>query len=231
MSTGELEHTILNRFCMTQNLHGLITVLPDGARQLVEAFHRRFKPGRVGTLMSDVLATNTTERVRERFSPQDIDHETQRLLGVWMKKQPNYSKLDVPTWASYLKKHEHRGAELRPKRTALGDSLVVIGNHTTWRAAQIETLLDIRLYPSRAETYHTVAKVQYFSELCGADLRHDPYRRFHNVGRIFYADDERADKEVVSIEQILCHFAMTLGVCSRGISRRHIHALPLLRVR
>ena len=208
-----------------------MALLPESARELVETFHRRFKLGRVGTLMSDIYAMDATDRARERFSPQDIDQETRNLLGEWMRRQPNYSKLSTPTQANYLKKHEHRGAELQPERTAFGDSLVIIGDHVTWRAAQIETLLDIRLYPSRVGTYHTVTKVRYFAELSEKDALHDPYRRSRDTGRIFYAEGEKADKEVVSIDQILCHFAMTPDVRSDAISRGHIHALPLIRVR
>lgn len=216
---------------MTQNLHGLMALLPNGTRELVEAFHRRFKPGRVGTLMSDISSMNTAERVREKFSPRDMDEETRNLLGEWMRRQPNCSKLDTPTQANYLKKHEHQGAELKPKRTAFGDSLVIIGDHVTWRAAQIEMLLDIRLYPSRVETYFTVARVQYFAELSEKDALYDPYRRSRDAGRIFYAEGGRANREVVSINQILCHFAMTPDVRSDAISRGHVHILPLLRVR
>ena len=216
---------------MTQNLHSLVALLPDGTQQLVEAFRRRFEPGRVGTLMSDMLAMNTTERARDRFSSQDIDRETRSLLGEWMRRQPNYSKLDTPTQANYLRKHEHRGAELRPKRTALGDSLVIVGDRVAWRAAQIETLFEIRLYPLRVEARHTVATVRYFAELSEEDTLYDPYRRSRNSGRVFYTEGERANREVISADQILCHFAMTPGVCSDAISRGHMHALPLLRVR
>lgn len=181
--------------------------------------------------MSDISAIGTTERAHEIFFPQDIDRETQDLLGGWMRRQPNYSNLDAPTQASYLKRHEYQGAELKPMRSAFGDSLVIIGAHPTWRAAQIELLLDIRLYPSRVETHHTVAKVQYFAELSERDALHDPYRRSQSAGRVFYAEDESADKEVVSVDQISCHFAMTPDVCSGAIPRGHVHVLPLLRVR
>ena len=213
-----------------QNLHGLIALLPDGTRQLAEAFHRRFKPGRVGTLMSDISAMDITECVHEQSSLRDIDQETRVSLGEWIRQQPSYSKFETPTRANYLKKCEYQGAELKPKWRAFGDSLVIIGDHATWRAAQIETLLDIRLYPSGVETHHTVAKVRYFAELSEKDASHDPYRRSRNTGRIFY-EDERVDEEVVSIDRVLCHFAMTPNVCSYAIPKGHIHALPLLRVR
>ena len=210
-----------------------MALLPDGIHQLVEAFRRRFKPGMVGTLMSDISAMGMTETARERFSPREIDRETQILVGEWMRRQPDYSRLDAPTQANCLKRHEHQGAELKPKRSAFGDSLVIIGDHAAWRAASIELLLEIRLYPSRVETHRTVAKIQYFAELSESDALHDPYRRSRSTGRVFYSEGERSTnlKEVVSIEQILCHFAMTPNVCSGAISRGHMHALPLLRVR
>ena len=181
--------------------------------------------------MSDISAMDTTGRSRERFSLQDIDQETRSLLGEWMHQQRNYSKFDTPTRASYLKKCEHRGAELKPKRVAFGDSLVIIGDHATWRAAQIEILLDVSLYPSGVETHHTVARVRYFAELSEKDASKDPYRRFQNGGRVFYENGLGSNEEMVSIDRILCHFAMTPNVCPDAIPKRHIHALPLLRVR
>ena len=216
---------------MMQNLHALVTLLPDGTQQLVEAFRHRFKPRRVGTLMSNISAMDTTECPRERFYPQDIDEETRSLLGEWMQQQKHYSKFDTPTQASYLKKCEHQGAELKPNRVAFGDSLVIIGDHATWRAAQIEILLDVRLYPSGVETHHTVARVRYFAELSVKDASQDPYRHFRNAGRIVYENGLGTNEGMVSIDQILCHFAMTPNVCPNAIPKRHIHVLPLLWVR
>lgn len=210
-----------------QNLHGLVALLPDDTQQLVNAFRRRFKPGRMGTLLSDISAMDTSEFDREDLPPQGTDQETRSLLGEWMHKQRSYSKLSTPTQASYLRKCEHHGVELKPKQIGFGDSLVILGDHASWKAAQIEALLGVRLYPSGAETYHTVAKIRYFAELSQEDALRDPYRRFQNTGRVFY-EAEWANKEVVSVDRILCHFAMTPNVCSGAILKAHIHALPLV---
>jgi hypothetical protein len=228
--TGQLEHTILNRFCMMQNLHGLLPLLSGDSPQLIEAFYRRFKPGRAGTLMSDMSATKTTDPIHTEPSPGDLDHETMDLLRQWKRKQPAYSKLSDPRKARQFRKYDHCGAELKPKRVAFGDSLVIVGDATHWRAAQIETLFGITLYPFGAEKRHTLAKVVYFSELSVEDEPHDQYQRLQNAGRVLYAQDEDSVKEVISVEEILCHFAMTPDVCG-AISKGHIHALPLIQVR
>lgn len=214
-----------------QNVHSLVATLPDDMQQLADAFRRRFKSRRVGTLMSDISAMDAGKPSHEHILPKDIDRETRNLLERWKGRQPDYSKLDAPCQGHYLKRCEHRGGELKPRTAAFGDSLVIVGNATNWRAAQIEALLDIRLYPSGVETHHTVVKVSYFPELSAGDGLHDPYRRFQNTGRLFYAEDEGLSREVVSVEEILCHFAMTPGVCSDTIPKSHIHALPLIRVR
>jgi len=216
---------------MMQNVHNLVEILPDDSQQLADAFYRRFKPQRVGTLMSDILATGAGDHSHEQYSPRDIDRDTRDLLEEWKGRRSNYSKLDTPYQAHYLRRCEYRGGELKPRTAAFGDSLVIVGNETNWRAAEIEALLDIRLYPSGMETHHTVAKVSYFSELSATDELHDPYRRFQNTGRIFYTQDGMLSRGVVSIEEVLCHFAMTPNVCSDTIPRGHIHALPLIRVR
>lgn len=179
--------------------------------------------------MSDMSAMETTEPIPAN-PPRDLDRETVSLLREWKRTQPAYSKLSDPRQASHLGKYEHSGAVLKPKRVAFGDSLVIVGDRTNWRAAQIEALFDITLYPSGVERRHTLAKVVYFSELSAKDASHDPYRRFGNAGRVLYAQDEDSHEAVISVGEILCHFAMTSGVCT-AISRGHIHALPLIQVR
>lgn len=229
-TAGQLEHTILNRFCMAQSLHGLIPLL-DNSSQLIQAFNRRFKLGGAGTFRSDILAISETagRPVHDNLTPRELDRETASLLRAWKHVQPGYSKLGDPRWASYLKKYEHRGAELKPKRVSFGDSLVVVGNRERWRGAQIESLFDVTLHTSGVEKHHTLAKVVYFPELSGEDALHDQYRRFQNSGRIFYSQDETSEKAVLSVEEIMSHCAITSGVCD-AISKKHIHALPLIQV-
>ena len=212
-----------------QSLRWLMPLLSDGFPQLIEAFNRRFKPGRVGTLMSDMSAMETVEPTHTNPPPRDLDRETITLLRGWKRTQPGYSKLGDPRQASHLRRYEHRGAELKPKRVAFGDSLVIVGDRTHWRAAQIETLFDLTLYPSGVEKRHILAKVAYFAELSTEDALHDPYRRFGNAGRVLYTQDENSGKGVLSVDEILCHFAMTPGVCN-AIAKEHIHALPLIQV-
>ena len=227
MITGQLEHTILNRFCMMQRLHGLIPLLPDGSQQLIEVFNHRFKPRRVGTLIFDTLAMGAPSHNHGWSSPKDLDQETKGLLRGWKHRQPGYSRISTPSQANHLKKFEHRGMELKPMGVSSRDSLVIIGDDTNWQAVRLETLFSIRIYPSGVEKRHTLAKVIYFSELSGEDSSHDPYRHFRNTGRIFYAEDERAAKGVVSVDEIRCRFAMTYGVCSDTIPSGHVHVLPL----
>ena len=205
----------------------MIPLLPDGSQQLIEAFAHRFKPRRVGTLMSDTLAMGTPSNNHDRSSPKDLDQETKGLLRGWRRRQSSYSRISTPSQANHLKKFEHRGMELKPMGVSSRDSLVVIGDDACWRAARLEALFSIKLYLSGVEKRHILAKVIYFSELSGEDSSHDPYRRFRNTGRIFYAEDKRAAKGVVSVDEILCRFAMTHGVCSDTISSGHVHVLPL----
>ena len=214
-----------------QGLHASIPLLPDGSQQLIEAFHCRFKPKMVGTLMTDMLAVGTSACRQNGTSPEDLDTETRDLLRGWKHRQPGYSRLCTPFQAHQLKRFEHRGMELKPTGVSSRDSLVIVGNDTNWRAARLEALFDIKLNPFGVESCQTLAKVIYFAELSNEDSLQDPYRRFRNMGRVFYAEDERAVKDVVSIDEILCRFAMTRDVCSDTISRGHIHALPLVRVR
>lgn len=227
---GQLEHTILDRFCMMQSLHGLMPLLSGDSPQLIGAFDRRFKPGKVGTLLSDMSAMETTEPIHVELPSRDLDQEVVNLLRQWKRKQPGYSKLSDPQQAKHFRRYDHCGAELKPKSVAFGDSLVIIGDKTHWRAAQIEMLFGITLYPSGTEKHHTLAKVVYFPELSTEDASHDQYRRFRNAGRVLYARDEDSGKAVIVVDEILCHFAMTTDVC-KSISKGHIHTLPLIQVR
>lgn len=226
---GQLEHTIMSRFSMMQNVHNLVATLPDDSQQLVDAFRRRFKPQKIGTFMSDISAMDPDRHSHGRYTPRDIDQGTRSLLEEWKGRHTNYSTLDTPYQAHYLKRCGYRGGELKPRTSAFGDSLIVVGKETNWRAAQIEAIFDVKLYPGGVETRHTVAEISYFSELSARDRSYDPYRHFQDTGRVFYA--EEGDRGVISIGEILCHFAMTPGVCSGKIGKKHIHALPIIRVR
>ena len=214
-----------------QGIHSLVPLLPDGSQELIEAFYNRFKSRRVGTLMVDMLAMDGPNNDRDGGPPKNLDPETRDLLRNWKERQPNYSRLSTPSKAHHLKKFGHRGMELKPGRVSSKDSLVVVGDDRNWRAARIEALFSIRLYPSGVEKSHTLAKVTYFSELSREDALRDPYRRFRNAGRVFYAENKRGTKDVVSDDEILCQFAMTRGVCTDTIPEDHVHVLPLIRVR
>lgn len=181
--------------------------------------------------MTDMLAMGASARRHNGTPPKDLDLETRNLLRSWKHREPDYSRLGTPFQAHHLKRFEHRGAELKPMGVSSTDSLVIVGNDTHWRAARLEALFSVKLSPSGVERCHTLAKVVYFAELSDEDSPQDPYRRFRSMGRVFYAEDERANKDVVSIDEILCRFAMTHGVCSDTISRGHVHVLPLVRVR
>lgn len=214
---------------MIQGLHSLVSSLPNDSQQLIEAFHHRFRPRKVGTLMTDTLAMDTPSHDHDG-TPKDLDRETVNLLRRWKHRHPDYSRLSTPSRAHHLKKFGHHGMELKPVGVSSKDSLVIIEDDTRWRAARLQALLNVKLYPFGVERCYTLAKVIYFSELSEGDSLHDPYRRFRNAGRVFYAEDERGAGDVVSVDEILCQFGLTHGVCSEAIPKAHVHVLPLIRV-
>lgn len=174
--------------------------------------------------MSDAIATEEVPATHETDPSARLEEETIRLLRVWKSRQSELLDVDVPNYGHLRKKIMHHGMSLMPGKTSFNDSLVILGNSESWRAAQIESLFDIVVYPCGDKRSYTLCKVKYFMELADCDLSGDVYRRNPNAGRVF--SSEALEKGVVSVDRILCHFAMTPDVLS-NISRPHMHALPL----
>lgn len=155
---------------------------------------------------------------------------------------------------------DHLGATYKPRKRSRGDSLVLIGTHDDWKPAQIFRIFTINLYPTGHRQTFTLLQIRLFPELSLADAGNDRYRKFHSAGRIYYnpdgdqteqgvsqkpksripdglpkvvpmkTEEEFLNTEIIGIEELLCHFAMTPAV-SKEISRSHIHVLQIDRVR
>lgn len=209
---------------MRQNLHAFIHNLPENLRVMVDSFRLTFRPVRKGTLASDAMAADETQDTDKVTLKTNLETQTTELLGIWKTQQPELSRVDVPQQGFIRRRVTHLGTDLMPEKYSFSDSLVVLGSPEDWRAAQIECIFDIVVYPHGKKQVYTLCKVKYFTELSGNDLFEDIYRRHTNIGRVFYIQTK--SKAVVSVKQISSHFCMTSDVLA-SVSVPHMHALPL----
>lgn len=228
-SQGELEQTILRRFCETQTLFSLSTALPGSLQALTDAFVRRFKSDIQGTLITDSLVGDVQNPESNSLTKTPLDEETTLLLGEWKSRNPRLSTFHTPRKATYRKRVTHNGSELKPGNVSFSDSLVVVGTEEVWLAAEIVCVFDVEFYPKGRREVFTLLKVRYFEELVAGDISNDIYRKFNGMGRIVYVEGSGRRKEVVPISNAISHFAMTETVLPR-IKRKHAHVLPLFRV-
>lgn len=226
---GELEQTILKRFCETQNLFSLSTILPGPLQALADVFVRRFKPHLQGTLITDSLAEGVESSECGPSIQTPLDEETVSLLAGWKSQNANLSTFHTPHKATYRRGATHNGSELKPANVSFPDSLVVVGTEEVWSAAQIECVFDVELYPKGERKVFTLLKIRYFEEMAAGDILNDIYRKFDGVGRIVYVEGRSCKKEVIPISSAISHFAMTEAVLPK-IRRKHAHILPLFRV-
>jgi hypothetical protein len=99
---GELEPTMLRRFCQGQNLHALFSrpQIPHAIHKLVPVFEAAFKDGKRGTLFSDGLAfaqnnerdddnNDDDEAHSSRRTILDLSDDVYSLLQDWVAKHDN----------------------------------------------------------------------------------------------------------------------------------------------
>src|SRR5438445_6129678 len=86
-----MEQTMLNRFCMGQQLRALLSTnfMPPGAASLLVDFDRIFKTNVCGTLFNDILAFSDPEEQTENVDWKESDlnplsKDECLLLHTWL---------------------------------------------------------------------------------------------------------------------------------------------------
>lgn len=241
--TGDLEKTILRRFCIEQDLRAGFSkaMLPAALHSLVNLFSQKFKPSTQGTLVADAISfasgIDDGELAEEGSDDElvgkdkriELPQSSSKALKKWLRKQSGeIHDITLPLLALQEKSLVYRGASYKPKHISTRDSHVAVGTTHSWRSAQIQSIFTFTYYISGKERMQTCLIIKRSTELEKEDARFDHYRTFATAGRICYSQ-EGPGEEVISPTELLCHVARTPGVCSR-ITKPHVHVLPLDRV-
>jgi hypothetical protein len=221
---------MLRHFCKEQQLRALISKqsLPPALHPLVDLFKSCFQPKMRGTLFTDISAFTASAHPPSASREYPLTLEVRSGLLSWFSD--NQLQMHVPYNATPIKSILHRGASYKPAKVSKGDSNVLIENVPgDWRAARIHSIFTVKAFEGQIQENRTFIAVQKFARLSSADAVHDLYRRYPLVGGRIYYDELHPKIEVVMLDEITAHFAMTPQVCSK-IKRPHIHVLPLDRV-
>jgi len=240
---------------MNQRLRGIINTfgLNLGLEKLAKAFTQHFRSKEIGTLRSDMQAFESSPEYPQTVDQNQpnamkkLDNLICKLLQVYEEEKAQQGTQDgvhaetsnVQSWRQVVRlgvKHDkfsRHGVSFSTLNHIQQDSYVAVGKKVPndWQAGRI---LSIFTYTHRGPTpalvghTETYFVLQKFEELMEVDEIHDPYRKHPFIGgRLYY--DKVKDPELVSQEEILCHFAYTPFKHS-SIALPCIHALPLDRV-
>lgn len=208
----------------------------------------------MGTLMSDMRSFESAPQSMDQHQPNAaklLDRPICELLQVYEERKAQQGTgirglsnsplagTDVQSWRQVVRlgiKHDklsRYGVSFSTINRVPQDSYVAVGRKVPddWHAGRI---LSIFTYTHKGPTPELVGHtetyfvVQKYEELTQMDAMHDPYRRLPFIGgRLYY--DKVKDPELVTPEEILCHFART-PFEHPDIASPCIHALPLDRV-
>jgi hypothetical protein len=236
--TGELEKTIFERICMIQRIRGLISSREDLGHRLkpfVDQLDNYLNPVIKGTVFEDLTPAT------EALQGEECSLETnilQHLHGLFVRTGKACPPLSSSfgyiqgTATMYAKARQHNkfnrhGVIFSPSSFSVRDSNVVIGKEIpgNWCAGQIKQIFTFPFAPP-SEVYFVV---QRFKELSAQEASQDPYRRYPLVGGRLYRPELEDEIEVVTLQEILAHFAHTPHD-KETFGFPCFHALPLNKV-
>ncbi|KAJ7138672.1 hypothetical protein C8R43DRAFT_955157 [Mycena crocata] len=239
---GDMEITMLNRFCMSQNLRTLMrkSQLPTGPGidPLLVDFENTFNSGEQGTLLNDSLALDDATRTVTEVQDWDERHEKTLLKGKmrtlliqWFIKNQNRAEDSLQILHIFYRSELLlTGQKFQPNKANTGNSKVVFyadvdKGTKQWSAGCIREIFSVSLSPNVAKTF---AFVDVYAQVEGADAKLDYYRQFPiGGGGLFY--NQMSGAVLLPAEDILGHFVYTVQTLA-SITKEHFHALPLPRV-
>ncbi|KAJ3553429.1 hypothetical protein NM688_g3618 [Phlebia brevispora] len=243
---GEMEMTMLRRFCVAQNIRALMTtnvipaavepreVVKNALEQLEQKFSNIFQGNdNRGTLLNDMWAAekdasiqfaNTTVRTRlsgatYELLQQQLSHEVKRARVI----------LREPV----LKQHTVilRGVKFSTMGTSLGDSQVIFRSASNGQTSA-GRICEIFLWEEKLKDGSTTMKpfllVKPLQSLMEVDALQDMFRNYPWIGGSLFYEAFESQPVLLRVEDIISHFAAT-PYMSDFIRHACIHVLPLDR--
>jgi hypothetical protein len=164
-----------------------------------------------GTLFEDLTSMNTQHKSFQgtECCLEKVVLEYLQNLLVCMGKTLHMAGTTIPAKARQYDKLKRHGAIFSPASFSVRDSHVVIGKGLPgdWYAGKIKQIFTYPFGPPRSHEAYVV--VQKFKELSAREAMQDPYRRHPMVGGRLYHSELEEQIEVVTVQDIIAHFAYT----------------------
>lgn len=215
---GELECTMMKRFCMAQNIRSIFKSgeLPEAFNELIDTFESRYDTDIRGTLRGDSLVFDETFNQYSEIPtwgtkdltmlPQDIFSS----LRNWIQMNDEQAQLDRTSSFGFIQKQVRRlGVAFRTRDVFLPDShIYFLDLNNTQSAGSIVSIFShTRLRVDGTTCTQTFFAVRGYVPLSSTHKNLDPYRTFFPVTGQLYYDKLGDDVVVVSCYDNIYHFA------------------------
>lgn len=238
---GEMEKTMVIRFCMGQNLRSLFheQQLPPSIFALISQYEQTYHADIRGTLINDDLSFDTNfQQLPEKDTWETSDESRLprpvfRLLRHWVEEHDREADIGpLSTNAFGRRKIGRLGETFQIPEASVGDSKILIhdGNaEMGWAAATVKSIFSHNRTKNGRRIAQTFLVVQRYVPLTDVDARMDNFRKHSIVaGRLFYHKLDKSEV-LITVDDIISHFG-SRELMIEGISEPCILALPLDRV-
>lgn len=225
---GEMEKTMLKRFCVAQNIRILLQRLPKRLQAVSEAFTKAFDSDGRGTLQEEIGSYQNSRATYDNINNETIlSKELYQLLRDKRENEIPFRRALMQTHISYKRKSFATFAH------APSDSYIIYtDSNGACRAGRITDIIVQKNYGTEKSKHTTTLVVDRFPTLGTTDAVMDPYlaqkRDVGFVGCLCYSDPLPL-KDLIELDDIICH-TMCHPNDFPGVSREAAHFLPLLRV-
>ena len=241
--TGDMEKTMLNRLCMSQNLRVLLNPeqLPTSIHPIITHYEKAFRSDIRGTLLQDIFsvdggtATASDTLEAKEIAATSLTLEYRELLQGWI-----HDRGDIPEARDYasgracfITKFRRFGQIYQTVDSSPRDSYVIYRDKTSPTLESAGRIRDmftkIRTEPNGMRRTMTFIVLDRYEELSLEDAKWDHYRQFPVVGGRCYYTTVASRPILVTSDDLISHFAHTAHVL-HGMKSECLHALPLDKV-
>ncbi|KAJ3501185.1 hypothetical protein NLJ89_g9453 [Agrocybe chaxingu] len=217
MKFGQLEKTILERFCMGQKLRSLLVIdqLPPDLEDLLQEWSAISDVDIRGTLLSDAFTYDEFYREMdqdETWTSKDLEQippAWYTLLKGWVSRNdPIVDLLSLPAVAIRRKSIKRLGERFQTENASPRDSHVYYGKNGTISAGTIQAIFSHTRASGDGDRTQTFFIVRPYRPLPFEFGKSDPYRRFPEVGGRMYCDIYE-EEIIINDEELLYHFALS----------------------
>lgn len=228
---GQLEVTFMKTFCRGGQLKALMsrTGIPDILDSLKPAFDRFFGSEFRGTLGNDLLALGAQGDVYQRpfwdtkkkskdLSPATynslincINRTSPQSFHSFLVQPPSPTAIALEPAVQYYNKLSAMGVKFSTASRSKGDAQILFrsqGDLNTILAGQIqEIFVHKRLGEDGTHINEYFLSVRKYKELSPAEAAFDPYRKYPLLDMRLCHDQLSSDITVISVDDVVSHFA------------------------